>query len=210
LFNGKAGCSQCHTVKGTPHKSFDKLRTNGEGLIPFVVSLSNHERNQLVQKPLNEEYALFTDNNLHNTGIGYADAMTKTDTPTHKVQVSPGVYVDVDNKLIASVSEPKANDLGRYEVTQNPKDRWLYKTPSLRNISLTAPYMHNGSLATLREVVEFYNRGGIANDNIDPLIKPLQLTDAEIADLTTFLEVLTGDNVEELVGDAFAAHVGEN
>ena len=157
---------------------------------------------------VDKEYALFTDNKLHNTGIGYADAMFKSDKPTQKVQLSPGVYVDVDNKLIASVAEPKANDLGRYEVTQNPKDRWLYKTPSLRNISLTAPYMHNGSLATLREVVEFYNRGGIANETLDPSIKPLQLTDKEIDDLTAYLKTLTGDNVEELVGDAFAAPIG--
>jgi cytochrome c peroxidase len=160
---------------------------------------------------IDKEYALFTDNSLHNTGIGYADAMTdKTSNPSWRVQVSPGVYVDVAPDIIASVAEPKANDLGRYEITQNPQDRWRYKTPSLRNVKLTAPYMHNGSIASLREVVEFYNRGGIPNENIDPLINPLHLTDAEIDDLTAFLETLTGDNVEELVSDAFAAPVGEN
>ncbi len=159
---------------------------------------------------INKEYALFTDNNLHNTGIGYADAMTdKTAKPSQRVQVSPGVYIDVASKMIDSVAEPKANDLGRYEVTQNPQDRWRYKTPPLRNVKLTAPYMHNGSLATLREVVEFYNRGGIANENLDPLIKPLHLTSTEIDDLTEFLESLTGDNTEELISDAFAAPVGD-
>jgi cytochrome c peroxidase len=211
LFIGKAQCSQCHTIKGDSNKSFDKLRTNGDGLIPFVVSLSNHERNQLVQKPINKEYALFTDNKLHNTGIGYADAMTdKTANPSQRIQVSPGIYVDVASDVIASVAEPKANDLGRYEVTQNPQDRWRYKTPSLRNVQLTAPYMHNGSIANLREVVEFYNRGGIANENLDPFIKPLHLSSQEVDDLTAFLGTLTGDNVEELVGDAFAAPVGES
>ncbi|MEQ1545218.1 cytochrome c peroxidase [Methyloglobulus sp.] len=159
---------------------------------------------------ISKEYALFTDNNLHNTGIGYADAMSdKTPNPSQRVQVSPGVYVDVASNVIASVAEPKANDLGRYEVTQNPQDRWRYKTPSLRNVQLTAPYMHNGSIASLREVVEFYNRGGIANENLDPLIKPLHLTRTEIDDLTAFLDTLTGDNVEELVSDAFAAPVGD-
>ncbi|MEQ1484231.1 cytochrome c peroxidase [Methyloglobulus sp.] len=173
LFNGKAQCSQCHTV--------------------------------------NKEYALSTDNNLHNTGIGYADAMTdKTANPLQRVQVSPGVYIDVPSKVIDSVAEPKANDLGRYEVTQNPQDRWRYKTPSLRNVQLTAPYMHNGSIASLREVVEFYNRGGIANENLDTLIKPLHLSGTEIDDLTAFLESLTGDNTEELVSDAFAAPIGES
>jgi cytochrome c peroxidase len=159
----------------------------------------------------NKEYALFTDNNLHNTGIGYADAMTdKTANPLQRVQISPGVYVDVASVTINSVAEPKANDLGRYEVTQNSQDRWRYKTPSLRNVQLTAPYMHNGSLATLREVVEFYNRGGIPNENLDPLIKPLHLTSTETDDLTAFLEALTGDNVEELVSDAFAVPVGDS
>ncbi len=170
LFNGKANCSNCHSIT------------------------SNH--------------ALFTDNNNHNTGIGYAEAMAKTDK-SQRVQVAPGVYVDVAATLINSVAETKPNDLGRYEVTQKPEDRWKYKTPSLRNVSLTAPYMHNGTFATLQQVVEFYNRGGIANENLDPLIKPLNLTELEIADLTAFLESLTGDNVQELVADAFAAPIGD-
>ena len=63
-----------------------------------------------------------------------------------------------------------------YEVTQMPADRWSYKTPSLRNIALTAPYMHNGSMSTLRQVIAFYNQGGIVNENLDPLIKPLHLS----------------------------------
>lgn len=157
---------------------------------------------------VSSEHALFTDNSLHNTGIGYAAAMDKTEQ-NQRVQVAPGVYVDVAAQLIASVSEAKPNDLGRYEVTQNPDDRWKYKTPSLRNVSLTAPYMHNGSFGTLRQVIEFYNKGGIVNENLDPLIRPLNLTAQEMADLEAFLNALTGDNVRELVSDAFAAPVGE-
>ncbi len=156
------------------------------------------------------EFALFTDNGIHNIGIGYADAMNKSTIQTQKVQVSPGVYVDVDTKLVESVAEAKANDLGRYEVTQKPQDRWKYKTPSLRNVSSTAPYMHNGSIASLREVVEFYSRGGILNDNLDPLLRPLHLSGTEIDDLTTFLQSLSGDNTEELISDAFAAPVGDS
>jgi cytochrome c peroxidase len=136
--------------------------------------------------------------------------MGKTDIKTLKVQVSPGVYVDVDSKLIDSVTETKTNDLGRYEVTQNPQDRWRYKTPSLRNVSLTAPYMHNGIYATLREVVEFYNSGGIANENLDPLIKPLYLKATEVDELVLFLQALTGDNTQELVSDAFAVPIGDS
>lgn len=156
-----------------------------------------------------KNHALFTDHDNHNTGIGYREAMSKP-SDTQPLQVAPGVYVNVDSSLIAKVSAAKTNDLGRYEITQDPQDRWKYKTPTLRNISLTAPYMHNGSLTTVREVVEFYNRGGVANENLDPLIKPLQLTDAEIDDLAAFLTTLTGDNVQELVADAFAAPVGDS
>lgn len=155
-----------------------------------------------------EKYALFTDNGLHNTGVGYEDAMGKA-TTSRRVQLAPGVYAEVADSLIKSVSEAKANDLGRYEVTQDPADRWKYRTPSLRNISLTAPYMHNGSLATLEQVLEFYNRGGIANENLDPLIKPLHLSASELADLAAFLRALTGDNVKELVADGIAAPIGD-
>ncbi|MDD5461050.1 MAG: cytochrome c peroxidase [Methylococcales bacterium] len=157
---------------------------------------------------ITSDYALFTDNSNHNTGIGYAEAMGKTDK-TQKVQVAPGVFVEVAAGLISTVAEAKPNDLGRYEITQNPQDRWKYKTPSLRNVSLSAPYMHNGAWQTLQQVVEFYNRGGIANENLDPLIKPLKLTQQEIDDLVAFLNTLTGDNVQELVADAFAAPVGD-
>ncbi|MBE0435051.1 MAG: SCO family protein [Methylomicrobium sp.] len=158
---------------------------------------------------IGKHHALFTDNEFHNTGIGYHEAMG-TSAKTQRVQVAPGVFVDVDRQLIASVSQRKSNDLGRYEVTQNPDDRWRYKTPSLRNVALTSPYMHDGSLSTLKEVVEFYNQGGIANETLDPLIKPLNLTAKEIDDLVSFLESLTGDNVDELVADAFAAPVGDH
>jgi cytochrome c peroxidase len=85
---------------------------------------------------------------------------------------------------------------------------WKYKTPSLRNIALTAPYMHNGSLSSLEEVIRFYNQGGVGNETLDPLIKPLNLTETEIGELVAFLHALTGSNVSELVADAYAAPVG--
>ncbi len=157
---------------------------------------------------IEENHALFTDNKLHNTGIGYDESMGKS-LNIQRVQVAPGAFVEVDAKAINAVSERAPNDLGRYEVTQTPKDRWKYKTPSLRNISLTGPYMHNGSLATLHQVIQFYNQGGVANKNLDSLIKPLQLNESEEIDLVEFLNALTGNNVEQLVSDAFASPVGD-
>ena len=152
--------------------------------------------------------ALFTDQKRHNTGIGYAASMLK-DPEQQKVQVAPGVFVDVPKQNLSGLNTEKPNDLGYYEISQNPKDRWSYKTPTLRNIALTAPYMHNGSLATLEEVVRFYNQGGIANENRSPLLKPLNLSDSELADLVSFLKALTGNNVKDLVSDGFAAPVGD-
>lgn len=87
-------------------------------------------------------------------------------------------------------------DLGRFEVTRNPDDIGKFKTSTLRNITLTAPYMHDGSLATLEEVIDFYDRGGIQNSNLDPGIKPLNLSQYEKADLVEFLKSLTTSKPE--------------
>lgn len=155
-----------------------------------------------------ERNALFTDNRHHNTGTGARRSLT--DAPrTHKVILAPGVIVDVDEAVIHPVEEPPAGDLGRYEVTENPQHRWQYATPSLRNVALTAPYMHDGSMESLEEIVEFYNDGGFPNETLDPLIRPLGLSEREMADLVAFLRSLTGDSVETLVSDAFAAPVGD-
>jgi cytochrome c peroxidase len=158
---------------------------------------------------LNEKNALFMDQKLHNTGIGYLQSMSKAPETT-SIQIAPGVFTKVTAITTQSVAETKTNDLGQYEITQNPAHRWFYKTPSLRNVALTAPYMHNGSLAQLRDVVEFYNRGGAMNENLDPLIKPLHLDTQEQADLVAFLQALTGSNVQSLVADAFAAPIGDS
>lgn len=115
----------------------------------------------------------------------------------------------VARDVIDSVSEQNANDLGLYEITQDPHDRWKYKTPSLRNVALTGPYMHNGIFGSLKVVVEFYNRGGIPNEELDTMIRPLGVTKQEVDDLVAFLKSLTGANVDGLVSDALAAPVGD-
>ena len=82
-------------------------------------------------------------------------------------------------------------DPGRAAVTKNSEDFGKFKTPTLRNVTLTAPYMHDGSLASLEEVIVFYNQGGLPNANLDKEIKPLQLTEREKADIIEFLKSLT-------------------
>jgi cytochrome c peroxidase len=157
---------------------------------------------------ISTQSALFTDNLLHNTGIGYRESMgIRPDK--ERVLIAPGVYVDVERKMIEEVGHKPPPDLGLYEITENPHDRWKYKTPTLRNIALTAPYMHNGSIGTLREVVQFYNGGGVPNALLDTRIKPLDLTEGEIDSLVAFLESLTGSNVDLIVSDAFSVPVGD-
>ena len=97
---------------------------------------------------------------------------------------------DFHNTGVSWGKEPL--DLGRYEVTKRDADRGRFKTPSLRNVALTAPYMHDGSLATLEEVVEFYTKGANPNANLDREIRPLSLPTEEKADLVSFLMSLTG------------------
>jgi cytochrome c peroxidase len=84
-------------------------------------------------------------------------------------------------------------DVGRFAVTKDARDWGVFKTPTLREIEHTAPYMHDGSLKTLDEVVEFYNKGGVPNKNLDANIKPLHLSDQEKGDLVAFLKALSGE-----------------
>jgi cytochrome c peroxidase len=84
-------------------------------------------------------------------------------------------------------------DQGRYAQTGSDADRGAFRTPSLRNIAKTAPYMHDGNLKTLNEVIEFYVGGGNSNPHLDNEIKPLKLSARERSDLVIFLESLTGD-----------------
>ena len=84
-------------------------------------------------------------------------------------------------------------DTGRFHVTKDPKDMGAFKTPGLREISRTAPYMHDGRFPTPMDVVNFYNQGGIKNPFQDPLIIPLELTENEKRDLVEFLRNLNGE-----------------
>ena len=86
-----------------------------------------------------------------------------------------------------------SGDAGRKEITGKDDDDGKFKVPTLRNVALTAPYMHDGSLATLRDVVDFYSRGGQGHPNTDPTIRPLNLSEQEKEDLIAFLGSLTDE-----------------
>jgi cytochrome c peroxidase len=84
-------------------------------------------------------------------------------------------------------------DLGRYKVTKNEEDKGAFKTPTLRDVANTGPYLHDGSGETIEAVVALVGRGGGRNPNLDPKVKPLRLTKKEQADLVEFLKTLTGE-----------------
>jgi cytochrome c peroxidase len=111
--------------------------------------------------------ANFTDEQFHNLGIGWNES--KQD------------YDDVGRWGAEAIGHKSDASLG------------AFKTPTVRNSELTAPYMHDGSLATLEDVVEHYDKGGTPNPSLDVDMKPLKLTPQEKADLVAFMKALTGE-----------------
>lgn len=105
-------------------------------------------------------------------------------------------FTDEGYRNIGVGMDKENPDLGRFEVTKEESDRGAFKTPTLREIASTAPYMHDGSEKTLLDVINFYDKGGLPNPYLSTDIKPLNLTDEEKADLVAFMESLTGEMAE--------------
>jgi len=131
----------------------------------------------------------FTDFKFHNTGIVSGDMRPEClDDLATKLTDPP--------KQAALFAHTKDfTELGRYLVTKQPPDIGAFKTPTLRDVELTSPYMHNGSQKTLIDVIRFYNRGGNANTHLDVLMHPLNLSEQEMNDLVEFMRALTSDDV---------------
>jgi cytochrome c peroxidase len=124
----------------------------------------------------------FSDNKFHNIGVA-----------------AKGRDFGALARKAASVADPAElafdpdfTELGRFVATRQPKDIGAFKTPGMRDVALTAPYMHDGSEATLMDVVVFYDKGGEPNPYLDGGITPLKLTEQEKKDLVAFMEALTG------------------
>lgn len=126
----------------------------------------------------------FTDNKFHNLGVPEPD-----DFKTVDIQTS--LRFDLKRTKNAEWKSIK-EDIGRETITKKKEDRGKFKTPSLRNITDTRPYMHNGVFETLDSVLAFYNKGGGDHSNKSKYIKPLNLTKRELNDLKEFLKSLTG------------------
>lgn len=120
-----------------------------------------------------------TDTRFHNLGVGWREPPAGADPR--------GGFADA----------------GRFAVTREERDRGAFKTPTLREVARRPPYMHDGSVPTLREVVRLYDRGGIRNPWLAPEVRPLGLEAAEIDALVAFLEALSGEGFQDQAPSAF-------
>ncbi|MFQ5912454.1 MAG: cytochrome-c peroxidase [Nitrospinota bacterium] len=131
---------------------------------------------------------LLSDDDYHNLGVPPNPAFEES--PLRQITLR---YQHVIRGVPEEVYRKADRDLGLYYTTKRDADRGKFRTPGLRELKYTAPYMHNGAFFTLEEVVDFYNEGGGADPNKSPLLKPLGLTDEEKEDLLAFLLSLSSD-----------------
>jgi cytochrome c peroxidase len=130
---------------------------------------------------------IFGDNRFHNTGV----AARKHDFNqlAKRAAASAGNPTEIDKLAL----ETDDSELGRFLVSRKQEDIGAFKTPFLRDVVMTGPYMHDGSLETLWDVVEFFNKGGTPNQYLDKEMKPLGLSASEVDDLVNFMNALTSD-----------------
>jgi cytochrome c peroxidase len=100
------------------------------------------------------------------------------------------------HNLGVPAKDPKNPDVGRYVVTKNPRDMGAFKTPTVRDAARRAPYLHDGSEKTLESLIDFYDRGGGKDPNLDPLMVPLGLSQHEKSALVAFIRALDSLNPE--------------
>ena len=143
---------------------------------------------------ISQTHALFTDSRFHNLGIGFERINKDAKELANAFAKAKKNAAEVD---VAVLTNKNTSELGRFAVSTQSRDMGSFKTPTLRNIAKTAPYMHDGSLESLLDVVKFYNNGGRVNES-DPTfdfqsggIRPLDLSDEQMDDLVAFMEALT-------------------
>lgn len=138
---------------------------------------------------------VFTDNDFHNIGIGIIRHHVVPLAQQAARELAAGHPEAIDAAAIGS----EMSVLGRFLISRKPSDIASFKTPDLRNVLVTAPYFHDGSVETLWDVVDHYNKGaGLKNPWLDADIQPLALTEPEIDDLVAFLASLTSPQYKQL------------
>jgi cytochrome c peroxidase len=138
---------------------------------------------------------LFMDNDFHNIGIGILRHRVGPLAQRAERELAQGTLPEVD---IAAISSD-LSVLGRFLVTRKQEDVAAFKTPNLRNVLVTGPYFHDGSMPTLWDTMDHYNKGdGITDPWLDKKMQPLAMTEAEIDDVVAFLASLTSPKYKDL------------
>lgn len=138
---------------------------------------------------------LFTDLKFHNIGVAARKQDFVALSREALVLVRTGDQEQIDRLAIESA---KFTELGRFLVTKNENEVGAFRTPGLRDIAITGPYMHDGSMETLWDVVDHYNKGGLPNPYLDGGMQRLGLTEPEVEDLVSFMFALTSDRFTDL------------
>ena len=144
---------------------------------------------------------VFTDNDFHNIGIGIIRHRVAPLALQAERELARGTLQNIDNAAI----ESDLSVLGRFLITKKQSDIASFKTPDIRNILVTGPYFHDGSMQTLWDIVDHYNKGdGVSDPWLDEDIQPLALTEPEIDDMVAFLASLTSPQYKELGDKEYA------
>jgi cytochrome c peroxidase len=148
---------------------------------------------------------LFIDNDFHNIGIGILRHRVGPLAQQAERELAQGQLPDIDSAAIAS----ELSVLGRFLVTKEQSDIASFKTPGLRNLLVTGPYFHDGSMETLWDVMDHYNKGdGITDPWLDKDIQPLALTEPEIDDVVAFLATLTSPQYKNAADQEYTRQLG--
>lgn len=154
---------------------------------------------------IEQTQAIFTDNRFHNIGVGINAIQKDIPKLAGEFMKAEANAAEVDIQVL---TDQRTSELGRFAISRGLDDLGSFRTPTLRNIAATAPYMHDGSLATLRDVVVHYNNGGVTNkdervnDFLSGGIRPLNLSDDQIDDLVAFMESLTSPEFAQAAKEA--------
>jgi cytochrome c peroxidase len=181
--------------------AFDRFRAGDTGALNEAAKrgwdLFQGKARCITCHEFNDTTPFFSDFKYHNIGVGMK--RTKNfEALSRQVQSLAQSGGLGEKKLDELALQEGYSELGRFLVTRQIKDLGAFKTSMLRDIELTGPYMHDGSLKTLREVLDFYNKGGEPNPNLDGGMVKLDLTEAELGDLEELLKSLTGERTRRL------------
>jgi cytochrome c peroxidase len=154
---------------------------------------------------IEQTQAIFTDNRFHNIGVGINNIQDE-------VPELAGNFLEADMTLsevdVEVLTDPRTSELGRFAISHGFDDLGAFKTPTLRNVAVTAPYMHDGSVETLEDVMVHYMNGGVTeagdpvNDFLSGGIRPLNIEIEQIEDLVAFMEALTSPEFEPAAEEA--------